>query len=93
MPKKIEIKLNSKKYVNKRIDDDRLFDVPTLQQLQNYVKYLKNKVCNNYNIKDVKKLTDNAYYDDIDPKEFFKYAADVGNGTDEDHMQICFTST
>ena len=54
MPKKISIKLNSKKYIEKRTQGYKVFDVPTLQQLQNFVKYLKTKVCTKNNVEDIK---------------------------------------
>ena len=57
------------------------------------MKYLKTKVYIKNNVQDIKKLVnDHEYYDDIDPKEFFVFGADVGNGTEE-HFQISFTST
>jgi hypothetical protein len=47
MPKKIHIKLNGRKYKKgpNKIDDE---DIPTLEQIQNYVKYLKQKVFDNF---------------------------------------------
>jgi ribosome biogenesis protein Nip4 len=94
VPKKISIKLKSKNYVEKRTEGNKVFDVPTLTQVQNYVKYLKSKVCTNNNVQDIKKFVDDhQYYEDINPKEFFIFGADVGNGTEENHLQISFTST
>jgi hypothetical protein len=66
MPKKIHIKLNGRKYKigPNKIDDE---DIPTLEQIQNYVKYLKQKVFDNNKISDVKKFVkDNGYHDNID---------------------------
>ena len=31
-------------------------------------------------------MLDNAFYDDIDLKEFFIYGAEVGSSTDDDHL-------
>ena len=46
------------------------------------------------NVEDIKKIvTDQTYHDDIDRKEFFIFGADVGNGTEEHHFSISFTST
>ena len=97
MPKKISIKLNSKKYIEKRTQGYKVFVVPTLQQLQNFVKYLKTKVCTKNNVEDIKKIvTVHKYYDDIDRKELFIFGADVGNGTEECIVTVyvyrCFKS-
>ena len=92
MPKKIHIKLNGRKYKKgpNKIDDE---DIPTLEQIQNYVKYLKQKVFDNNKISDVKKFVkDNGYHDNIDSKEYFTFGESIGNGTDENHFQVGFTS-
>ena len=66
MPKKIHVKLNSKKYIEKRKVEDKVYDVPTLQQIQNYIKYLKGKMFETNKITDVETfVNDNTYYDDI----------------------------
>jgi hypothetical protein len=71
VPKKIAIKLNSQKYIEKRTEDNKIYDVPTLSQIQNYVKYLKGKICTKNKVEDIKKfVNDNGYYADINPKEF-----------------------
>jgi hypothetical protein len=94
VPKKIAITLNSQKYIEKRTEDNKIYDVPTLSQIQNYVKYLKGKICTKNKVEDIKKfVNDNGYYADKNPKEFFIFGADVGNGTEENHLQIGFTST
>jgi hypothetical protein len=55
---------------------------------------LKGKICTKNKVEDIKKfVNDNGYYADINPKEFFIFGADVGNGTEENHLQIGFTST
>ena len=57
LPKKIHIKLNSKKYVEGEIKLNAI-DKPTLQQVQNYIKYLKTKVSDTNKVSDVKKFVE-----------------------------------
>ncbi len=83
MPKKIHINLNGRKFKKgpNKIDDE---DILTLEQIQNYFKYLKQKVFDNNKIFDVKKFVkDNGYHDSIDSKEYFTFGEIIGNGTDE----------
>jgi hypothetical protein len=41
----------------------------------------------------VKKFVkDNGYHDNIDSKEYFTFGESIGNGTDENHFQVGFTS-
>jgi hypothetical protein len=90
-PKKIHVKLSSKKYKNK-IDILQL-DLSTLQQVQNYVKYLKQKVFESNKRSDVKDFVEeNGYNEDINENEFFTFGELLGNGTDEEHFQCGFTS-
>jgi hypothetical protein len=71
IPKKISIKLNSKNYIEKRTEGNKVLDVSTLTQVQNYVKYLKSKVCTNNNVQEIKILVDDhQYYEDINPNKY-----------------------
>ena len=81
MPKKIHIKLNGKKYKNglNKIDED---DKPTLEQIQNFVKYLKKKVFDNNKINDVKQFVKLKYY------YYFTFGERIGNGTDETIFEL-----
>ena len=50
MPKKIEIRLRSSKYANKFKNS---VDIPSLDKIQNYAKYLRKKLGDNNKISDV----------------------------------------
>ena len=89
MPKKIHIKLSGKKY-NQKIKEDEL---PSLEQVQNYIKYLKKQVFDHNNRRDVNKfINENGYHENIDRNEFFTFGEVLGSGTDDDHFQVGFTS-
>ena len=89
MPKKIQIKLGKKKYT----EGNDIIDQPTLEQIQNYIKYMKTKVSDSNKISDVKKFVDeNKYNEGLEDQDFFVFGSKIGNGTDSDHFQIGFSS-
>ena len=68
-------------------------DLPSLQQIQNYVKYLKRQVFDNNKRSDVQNfIVNNGYHNNIGAKDYFTFGEKNGNGTDADHFQIGFTS-
>jgi hypothetical protein len=90
LPAKIQIKLRGKKFKCKFNEE---VDIPSLEQIQNYVKYLKRKLGDNNKISDVKKFAKaNKYHEDIGDDEFFVFGEEFGSGGDNDHFQIGFTS-
>ena len=89
MPKKIQIKLSGKKYKEK-IEKDEL---PSLEQIQNYVKYLKRQVFDHNKRSEVNNFINaNGYHENIERNDFFTFGEVLGNGTDDDHFQVGFTS-
>ena len=89
MPKKIHIKLSGKKY-SKTIEE---YELPSLEQVQNYVKYLKRQVFDHNKRSDVSNfINENGYHRNIDRNEFFTFGEVLGSGSDDDHFQVGFTS-
>jgi hypothetical protein len=90
MPKKIEIRLRSSKYANKFKNS---VDIPSLDKIQNYAKYLRKKLGDNNKISDVKAFSkENKFSKDIDDDEFFVFGGYFGSGPDADHFQLGFAS-
>jgi hypothetical protein len=81
--------MSSKKYTT-QIDELQL-DLPTLQQVQNFVNYLKQKVFESNTRSDVINFVEeNGYHEDIDENEIFTFGELLGNGTDEENFQCGF---
>jgi hypothetical protein len=89
-PKKIEIKLRGRKYASKFKNE---IDIPSLEKIQNYTKYLRQKIGNNNKISDVFKFAEEHKFRElVDDDNFFVFGGDFGAGTDDDHFQLGFTS-
>jgi hypothetical protein len=67
--------------------------MPTLTQIQSYVKYRKAKLGDNANIEDLKAYAETLqYHEDIEENEMFVFGEDYGDGSDKAHFHIGFTS-
>lgn len=86
-PKKIEIKLKSSKL--KELVDT----MPTLLQIQSYIKYKRSQQGDNNSLDDVKTYVSGkkfkAYKED---DEMFFFGENLNDGSDNDHFQLGFTS-
>ena len=82
MPKKIEIQLRSKKHI------ELVDNMPTLAQIQNYVKYRRQLQGDNNLLDDVKDYVNSKHYKSYkgDDSEMFFFGEKFGNGSDYNHF-------
>jgi hypothetical protein len=85
-PIKIFNKLSKRKYKKKF---QQKIDRPTLPQLQNYVKYIREKIGHSNKVSDLIKFdAENQYYDDIEEDKLFTFGGSFGDGSDESHFHL-----
>ena len=68
--------------------------MPSLSQIQNHIKMIKTEIGNINNLTGFKEFAETMLYNEstTDPNDAFIYGADYGDGSDDDHFHICFTS-
>ena len=69
--------------------------MPTIKQLQNWIKYRRAKVGDNNSLEDVEKfIRQNEFEEghDVYEDEFFCFGAKLGDGSDDNHFQVSLTS-
>ena len=87
-PKRLHIRLH-KKHILPKVDI-----MPSLKQVQDYIKNRRAAIGDNNNIDELKEfLKELCYIDDVTPdSEFFQFGSDMGNGSDSEHFHLGFTS-
>ena len=69
--------------------------MPTLNQIQNFIKYRRQQQGDNNLLKDVTDYVNGKHYKSYkeDDDEMFFFGDKLGNGLDSNHFQLGFTST
>ena len=90
LPYQIHLRLN--KYRDHL--DDREIPFPTLKQVQNYINYRRLKIGDNNNIEDLQDFLETIQYEEGVTKddEIFEFGTELGNGAEENHFHLGFTS-
>ena len=77
----------------KKIDKDPNETIPALDKIQNYLKLLKKEISNANNIHDIREFVENhKLTSEHEGDDFFCFGANYGNGSDENHFQLAFSS-
>ena len=79
--------------LRKKRHQDLLGFTPSLTQIQNFIKYERKKIGDNMLIDHVQEYADqNAYDAETASDELFVFGLRIGDGSDDDHFNLCFSS-
>jgi hypothetical protein len=68
-------------------------NMPTIEQISNYLKYRRLKLGNSNNINGVEDFVRNhTYHPNYDSNKLFVFGVHLGTGTDDDHFYLGFTT-